>query len=280
VGSGTTLEYIQLHAGLDDGFELFGGTVNARYLYMTANSDDNFDWSFGWQGSAQFVIIQADSLDGDKGLEGDNSENITGYTATFNELPRTNGPIYNFTLAGGLYPTGNTVRPGITAGNSVNDAIHIRRGNWSQLSNFVITGYRSVMNLDDAATCTGAATDPFVRNSTLIENTVLGNADAGDPVCQTGADEAAVLNNAANNNTVLASVTGQLIRPYDVLSPDFRPVAGSTTATGSVAAPPAGNTFIQTVTYRGAVPPATAVTQNNISWYMGWTRGWQSATEP
>jgi len=279
VGSGTTLEFIQAHAGLDDGFELFGGTVNVRNLYETANSDDNFDWSFGWQGAAQFVIIQGDSLDGDKGLEGDNTE---GTGVTFNELPRTNGPIYNFTMVGSLDPAGTNVRPGIPAGNSINDAINTRRGNWSQLSNFVIVGYPFVIDLDDAPTCTNAATDPFVRNSTLIANLALGNPDGGDPVCSTGATEDAVLNNAANANTVIASAAGQLVRPFDVISPDFRPVAGSTTATGSVAAPPAVNPggFIQATTFRGAVPPAAAATQNNMSWYMGWTRGWQNATTP
>lgn len=283
VGSGTTIEYVQVHAGLDDGFELFGGTVNARYIYMTANSDDNFDWSFGWQGAAQDIIIQADSLDGDKGLEGDNTE---GTGVTFNELPRTNGPIYNFTMVGSLFPTGTATRPGIPANNSVNTAIHQRRGNMSQISNFVIAGYPSVLRVNDVATCTGAATDPYVRNSTLIENTALGNNGVGDTPnptnCATGVDGAGILSNPVNNNTVIASVAGQLVRPYDVIAPDFRPVAGSTTATGSVAAPPAVNpgNFIQARTYRGAVPPATAATQNNMVWYMGWVRGWQNSTTP
>jgi hypothetical protein len=277
VGSGTTLEFLQSHAGLDDGYELFGGNVNVRHLVLTANSDDAFDWSFGWQGSAQFVIIQQDSIDAEKGLEGDNSE---GTGATFNETPRTNGALYNFTLIGETNLGSPTLRAGAPAGNILNDAIHIRRGNWSQPTNFVVVSFPFALDLDDGATCTNAATDPTVRNSTLIANAALGNADGGDPACSTGATEDAVLNAAANANATVASVTGQLIRPFDVTSMDVRPVAGSTTATGAAAAPPAGNTFIQAVTYRGAVPPAAAITQNNISWYMGWTRGWANATTP
>jgi len=65
-----------------------------------------------------------------------------------------------------------------------------------------------------------------------------------------------------------------------VLNPDFRPIAGSTAGTGTVSAPPAGNSFIQSTTFRGAVPVATSITQNNIAFYMGWTRGWASATQP
>lgn len=273
VGSGTTLEFIQIHAGLDDGIEFFGGTANARNLVLTGNSDDSFDWSFGWQGSAQFVIVQMDSLDSDKGLEGDNSE---GTGATFNETPRTNGPLYNFTLIGTLFPSSTSG----TASNNVNDAVHIRRGNRSELVNSIIAGFPVALDLDDAATCANAAGDPAIRNTTFIGNVALGNADGSDPACLTGATEADVINAAANANTIVASATGELVRPFDVTAPDIRPISGSTTATGSVAAPPAGNTFIQATTFRGAVPVAAAVTQSNISWYMGWTRGFQSATAP
>lgn len=40
VGSGTTVEYVQVHEGSDDGFEFFGGTVNTKYLVSTSNEDD------------------------------------------------------------------------------------------------------------------------------------------------------------------------------------------------------------------------------------------------
>lgn len=272
VGSGTTVDYVQVHAGLDDGYELFGGTVNAEHLYLTANSDDSYDWSFGWAGRAQYVIIQQDSLDADKALEGDNSE---GTGATFNETPRTDGPLYNFTMVGAadpLSPSGNIIG-GVP--NNVNDAVHIRRGNRSVVGNSIIASFPVVLDLDDAATCSGAASDPKVLNTTLISNSAQGNSDGSDPACQTGATEAAVL--SGNSNTVVASLSGQLVRPFDVMSPDFRPISGSTTATGATATVPAG---LDQTSYRGAVPAAVSVTQNNISWYMGWTRGWSSPTTP
>src|SRR5687768_14705127 len=40
VGSGTTLEYLQSMAGLDDSFEWFGGTVDAKYLVSYESGDD------------------------------------------------------------------------------------------------------------------------------------------------------------------------------------------------------------------------------------------------
>src|SRR5690606_6280547 len=51
VGNGTTIEYVQVHEGADDGVEFFGGTVNTKYLVATSNEDDQFDWTEGWNGS-------------------------------------------------------------------------------------------------------------------------------------------------------------------------------------------------------------------------------------
>ena len=48
VGSATTLEYIQCHRGYDDGFEIWGGAVNMKYLVATGNRDDQFDYADGW----------------------------------------------------------------------------------------------------------------------------------------------------------------------------------------------------------------------------------------
>ncbi len=56
VGSGTTLDHIQVHAGLDDGVEFFGGAVNGKYLLSTAMADDDFDIDEGYIGKLQFLI--------------------------------------------------------------------------------------------------------------------------------------------------------------------------------------------------------------------------------
>ena len=56
VGRGTTLEYLQSMAGLDDSFEWFGGTVNGKYLVSYESGDDHFDGSEGYRGMNQFLI--------------------------------------------------------------------------------------------------------------------------------------------------------------------------------------------------------------------------------
>ena len=40
VGSGTTMEYIQIHDNADDGIEYYGGTVDTKYLVVTGAGDE------------------------------------------------------------------------------------------------------------------------------------------------------------------------------------------------------------------------------------------------
>jgi hypothetical protein len=277
VGSGTTVEYIQVHAGLDDGIETFGGSVNMRYIYLTANSDDSFDNDFGYNGSIQFVIAQHDSLDADKGTEVDNSATAAAY----NNTPRTAFTLYNFTFYGKASPAGT----GGPAANNSEGGFNIRKGARPTYANGVVMKFLWVLDLDDAETCVNLNTDFKMTNTVFAGNDSLGTADT-DPTCAAypvatnptvGTQlEAIFLQDPLNLNTVVTSpagVSGVLARPYDVSLPDFRPLAGSPALSGAAAAP-AGNTFIQSVTYRGAVDP------NAVPWYSGWTRGWRTSTAP
>mgnify|MGYP001062252843 CR=1 FL=1 len=59
----------------DDSIEFFGGTVNVKHLVLTQNEDDGFDTDNGWQGKAQFVVIQhvaPRGTDASNGYESDN----------------------------------------------------------------------------------------------------------------------------------------------------------------------------------------------------------------
>lgn len=56
IGSGTTLEYIQCHRSNDDGFEFWGGAVNAKYLMSSGSRDDYFDFADGFIGKIQYAI--------------------------------------------------------------------------------------------------------------------------------------------------------------------------------------------------------------------------------
>lgn len=63
VGSGTTIEYIEIFASSDDGIEIFGGHVDLKHIVVAWAEDDSFDWDIGWRGSAQFWFsIQRDDI--------------------------------------------------------------------------------------------------------------------------------------------------------------------------------------------------------------------------
>lgn len=75
VGSGTTIEYLEVISNEDDGFEFFGGTVNCRYLVSAFCGDDAFDFDQGYRGKGQFLLaLQAPSL-GDHLAEHDGGTN-------------------------------------------------------------------------------------------------------------------------------------------------------------------------------------------------------------
>lgn len=69
VGSGTNVDYVQVHNSSDDGIEIFGGRVNARHIVLTGNDDDSLDTDTGWDGAIQFAIIQQRANGGDKMFE-------------------------------------------------------------------------------------------------------------------------------------------------------------------------------------------------------------------
>lgn len=94
VGNGTTIEYVQLHAGSDDGVEFFGGTVNTKYIVSNYNEDDQFDWTEGWNGTNEFWFGKLGLGRGNRGIEADNNSN--NHLAS----PISNPTISNLTLIG------------------------------------------------------------------------------------------------------------------------------------------------------------------------------------
>ena len=153
VGNGTLFENIQVHLGNDDGFEWFGGTVNARNLVVTGAEDDSLDWTDGWTGSLQFALIVQNPGD-DNGIEGDNNgnQNIPGAADL---LPRSDVTISNITLIGG----GTT-----TSG----EGILLRDGTDATIANAIVTNFGQGLEFD--------------ADSTMATPTVNGTIVAGNGV--------------------------------------------------------------------------------------------------
>ncbi len=136
VGSGTTVDYVQVHNGSDDGFEWFGGTMNAKHLIVTGISDDGFDWASGWTGSAQFLLAVQALDEGDKNIEADN------LPQEHTKTPLTAPNISNFTFIG---------QRGTTHSSSINQRV----GVGGYLVNGIVTGSPACLDVDDTSTAQG-----------------------------------------------------------------------------------------------------------------------------
>lgn len=93
VGSGTTIDNVEIIANVDDGIEFFGGTVNASNLLVWGQGDDGIDIDQGYAGTIDGALVVLTSAS-DHGFEIDGPEgsapgsftlkNATVVGATFN----------------------------------------------------------------------------------------------------------------------------------------------------------------------------------------------------
>ena len=158
VGSGTEVNYIQVHNNSDDGVEFFGGTVNVKYLVLTGNDDDSMDWTDGWTGKAQYVLIdQRENGRGDSGIEADNLED------DFNATPRSMPSIANLSIFG----------------NPDKRGIRLRHGTAVKLYNATVERSGRCLQVEDEALTQLSSNTEFDGVSFNCA-TLLGNSDAGE----------------------------------------------------------------------------------------------------
>ena len=235
VGSGTTIEYIQVHMNKDDGIEFFGGAAQAKYVLVTGAADDSFDWTDGWRGKGQFWVAQQYADGGDNGIEADN--NGEDNTAT----PRSNPTLSNITLIGS--PNSDASDIGVL----------LREGTGVNLSNTVVTGFNeSCLNIDHEETFNNAAAGDLNITSSIVScGTNFGEED-DDPM--------SVSEFFTNSDDNEAADPG-LVSPFDEAAPNFAPAAGAEAA-GGARVP--SDSFFDQVDFRGGVDPAN-------DWTSGWT---------
>jgi len=105
VGCGTRISHIEVFMNLDDGYEWFGGSVNADHLVAAFVGDDQFDYDECWRGGGQFWfgIHEADPTNNppDDPGEGDRSgEHDGGYGSDVAACPVTTPLFSNVTYVG------------------------------------------------------------------------------------------------------------------------------------------------------------------------------------
>jgi hypothetical protein len=94
VGSGTTVDFIEVIANADDGLEFFGGTVGVKHAIISFCGDDSFDYDEGFRGRGQYWVTVQDPDAGDRGGEHD------GGTDPETGTPYAHPMIYNATYIG------------------------------------------------------------------------------------------------------------------------------------------------------------------------------------
>jgi hypothetical protein len=101
IGRGTDIHHVEIMNNVDDGIEIWGGTVNLKYVSIWNIGDDSLDVDQGWRGKAQFgLIVQGHSNDGYQGGGiGDNMFEMDGAEDS-DAQPITTSTIYNFTAIG------------------------------------------------------------------------------------------------------------------------------------------------------------------------------------
>ncbi len=101
IGRDTAIHRIEIMNNVDDGVEIWGGTVNLKYFSIWNIGDDSVDVDQGWRGKAQFgLIVQGHSLDAAQGSGvGDNVFEMDGAEQA-DYQPVTTASIYNCTIIG------------------------------------------------------------------------------------------------------------------------------------------------------------------------------------
>lgn len=273
VGSGTTIDHIQVSYAKDDAYEWFGGSVNCKYLVAYKTQDDDFDTDNGYNGKVQFGFIFRDSLIADisnsEAFESDNNASGTAVT------PQT-GAIFSNITAIGPRATGTNI------GNSLfRGAAHIRRNTGISIFNSVILGWPRGIEVDAT---TGRSTMLNIEDSTMrLRNiTLAGNTTN---TRYTGATGATITNDAQflawfsnpfyGNDMLANSADAKLVQPFNYAAPDPTPFAGSNgnqrilTGGSFTDAKFNGDTFFEkTVTFRGGIAPAGELS----TWWKGWTK--------
>ena len=244
-GNATTIDYVQVHRGADDGVEVFGGTVDLKHVLITQPEDDGLDWDFGWTGRVQFLVIQQGTETGNNGIEADNNKNNKEAT------PRSAPEIWNLTLVGaGRNAGGATKSIGMT----------LREGTAGRLHSVIVYGFA-----DNAIDVDGASSAAQMNSGALrIEGSIFyGNKGTTTslPVESTdndmGLDEVAKLTEAGNQNRLIDPL---LADPRNLEAPSFKPLQDSPALLNAM--PPPGG-FFSAASFVGAI--------GSDDWTASWT---------
>ena len=162
VGTGTTIDHIQVSYSGDDSYEWFGGTVNCKYLVALRGLDDEFDTDNGFRGKVQFALGMRDPLvadvSGSNGFESDND-------ADGSQLTPVTAPIFSNVTLYGPYAVSASA-----PNSNFKRAMHLRRSTNLSVFNSVFVGWVKGLFIDGSQ---GVAPTNATGNLLQIEKCIL-----------------------------------------------------------------------------------------------------------
>jgi hypothetical protein len=260
VGRGTTIEYVDVYAGNDDGYEWFGGTVNSKYLISSYNDDDNFDWDEGFRGKGQFWFAVGASDKGNQAME------LDGGTSPEDGQPYALPELYNLTLIGS----------GATSTNTQSNGLIFRDNTGGKIYNMILHDYRNyAVRIETESAQAQDSAKRLAAGDLAIGNSIFGSFGAGTGNTQMfTAPNASSGGAAPATNYTVAHLTSaeqaNRIGTDPLLTGisrtrnkglDPRPAAGSPALSGARTPPADG--FFNVTNYIGAFSSA--------NWAKGWS---------
>ena len=184
VGAGTQISYIYVVDGSDDGIEFFGGSADIDHCVVENCTDDSYDWTEGWDGSAEYIIAYQSVAECDCLMECDNNGDNNDATPVANP----------------------TIRYATFIGNNSTEnhrGLRLREGTYVNLSNALVCGKPDPITLDTPQTVAS-----FDNGKSSISNTVI----VGELLNEEGAgyDNAAFLADG-NSSVEEMSFTGKYV---------------------------------------------------------------------
>ncbi|MEZ4804880.1 MAG: hypothetical protein R2852_05205 [Bacteroidia bacterium] len=194
IGNGTTIDYVQVTYGGDDGYEWFGGTVNCKHLVSYGSWDDDFDCDFGFSGTVQYALSVRDPFNADQ--SGSNSFEVDNDGSGTNATPKTAAVFSNVTILGPIFDSAKAKFNG-----NYQHAMHLRRNSELSIFNSVIVGYPIGLNLDGTLA-------NYTGGMGVLDNNILvstgGNKKAAAPFYAGKSESSAVADywSTTKSNTV------------------------------------------------------------------------------
>ncbi len=249
-GKQTVSHHLQAIYGLDDAFEWFGGTNDAKYLVGGLNADDFVDYQLGWTGRLQYgVFYQSPDDRGNRGIEGDNSE----YNAS--ATPLSKPVLYNLSFIG-------SGQPGFDETNS--PGIYLRRGAGGEIYNVLVTNFASTgVFLDGAPTLAQIDSGNIKMDGVLLWNNGLGTQAPNTVAGQVDANTLTFAQGSRGEGRNFVAADPKLFRPLEYSDPDFRGAFGSAAFSPRWVQAPDDGFFDQNASFLGGI--------GDDNWLEEWT---------